>query len=440
MASAEAASCAAAAAAALADAIAPPAIPRREVRLQTGLPGKDDDSNEHHQLRVLTWNVLADGLAQHGGWTHLPSPDAPALAWQQRFPRLLAEVAAARADIVCLQECNRFEDAWLPAMQRLGYEGRRWRKPRSPCERYGADADGLALFWRRGRLRLASDGGGSSSASSSPSFYFYAGAYRHLAPSPAALATVEEEEGGGGGVGEGGGGGGGGAAAPEEWLELQAASQGMIVAVLEEEEEQNPAPPRRLVVAVTHLKAKEGFEARRREQAEQLCARVKETLLAEEESGGGASSSTAVLVVGDFNAPPDSAAARLVREPASDGGLGLRCIWDVPLAGEEGGEGGSNGRKQQQQHQGEELLFTTWKFRDGGDQGPPREKLETIDHIFFGGGGGGGGIGQGEQSPPPLVPLARWAAPSRGEIGCAALPCESYPSDHVAVMCRFAWR
>jgi endonuclease/exonuclease/phosphatase family metal-dependent hydrolase len=312
---------------------------------------------------------------------------------------MLAEVRASRADVVCLQECNRFAEAWLPGMRALGYDGVLWQKPRSPCERYGADRDGLALFWRAGRLRLAAPGAPSSSPS------FYSGPYRHLAPSPAALATLEEDDSAADAPLEAGA-GAAAAGAPPPPLQLEAASQGLIVAVLEEEAAGGSAaatvPPRRVVVAVTHLKAKEGFEARRREQAAQLCEVVRSAV----ESGGGgdgaaaaadgataaAAATTAVLVAGDFNAAPDSAAAKLVRASPAEGGLGLRCLWDVPLAG---AAGGSNGRGTAEptappgEEEGEDFLFTTWKFRRGGDAaaggGPPREKLETIDHIFYGG-------------------------------------------------------
>jgi endonuclease/exonuclease/phosphatase family metal-dependent hydrolase len=514
----------------------PPGIPRREVRLE----GADDDAKQEsdaadadaadprNQLRVLTWNVLADGLAQHGRWTHLPPGDAsPALAWEQRFPRLLSEIVSARPDVVCLQECNNFREEWLPAMERLGYDGTVWTKPRSPCERYGADRDGLALFWRHGRLRPllsdeeaakqaaveaspgwvvnappspppqeeGADGKCAVSAQQQPwqpkpppleveSCYYYAGPYRHLAPSPAALATVEEDGEGGSGAAAAGSSAAAAGDQPQHQQQqgtphaLQAASQGMIVAVLEE----CSFPQRRLVVAVTHLKAKEGFEARRREQAEQLCARVREMLARLSLFGGGggnsaaaadAAAATAVVVAGDFNAAPDSSAAQFVRAPASAGGLGLRCIWDVPVLApaavkeetmevEEVGVGvgvGSGHAQPQPQpvpRQGEDLLFTTWKFRGGGigaictacgcdrsagKPDPPREKLETIDHVFFGSGGRGGGSGAAAApAAAPLVPLARWATPSRAEIGPNALPCKAYPSDHVAVLCSFAWR
>lgn len=102
------------------------------------------------QLSILTFNVLADGLAQQGGFIrvlaefssscfifysvsaafvsgstvsipnalqHVSVPDTSylnlqvsreALQWEHRRDLLLAELLAADADIICLQECNRF--------------------------------------------------------------------------------------------------------------------------------------------------------------------------------------------------------------------------------------------------------------------------------------------------------------------------------------------
>lgn len=83
-------------------------------------------------LRVLSWNVLADGLSQHGDFvkarvalrfsrarrgarprtllTVLAPPQAPphALLWEHRLPRVLAELESADADVICLQEVNHF--------------------------------------------------------------------------------------------------------------------------------------------------------------------------------------------------------------------------------------------------------------------------------------------------------------------------------------------
>ena len=84
-------------------------------------------------LRVFQWNVLADGLAQHGDFIRVrgadtlliwpltdqpsdPGPDvlthfqAPqqALTWSFRQQLLLEEILKPQADIVCLQEVNKY--------------------------------------------------------------------------------------------------------------------------------------------------------------------------------------------------------------------------------------------------------------------------------------------------------------------------------------------
>lgn len=77
-------------------------------------------------LSVLTFNVLADGLAQNGAFSRAP---AACLAWPARLPLLAAELARSSADLLCLQEVNRLDEllaalpvhysrrgaaAWLP--------------------------------------------------------------------------------------------------------------------------------------------------------------------------------------------------------------------------------------------------------------------------------------------------------------------------------------
>lgn len=117
------------------------------------------------QLSVLTFNILADGLAQDGGfirvggcsWTraenvsismqrskhvrqqgyracgrnisivcmgsaiHVQAPEE-ALQWDHRKTLLLAEIAAADADIVCLQECNHFGEPRVASCYSISWQ------------------------------------------------------------------------------------------------------------------------------------------------------------------------------------------------------------------------------------------------------------------------------------------------------------------------------
>lgn len=103
------------------------------------------EESKKRTIRVMQWNTLADGLAQHGDFLRVSGQH---LEWKARGPRILKTVTEANADVVCLQEVNRYEDWFLPHMQEMGYDGRFCAKPASPCERYGYPVDGCALFYR----------------------------------------------------------------------------------------------------------------------------------------------------------------------------------------------------------------------------------------------------------------------------------------------------
>ena len=88
-------------------------------------------------LTVLQWNVLADGLAQNGDFQKVKSLSvAPrsdvhrssrtiletalhiqvsqqVLAWERRSLQILQEIVESRADLICLQEVNRYGAYYL---------------------------------------------------------------------------------------------------------------------------------------------------------------------------------------------------------------------------------------------------------------------------------------------------------------------------------------
>mgnify|MGYP001214408425 FL=1 len=136
---------------------------------------------------------------------------------------------------------------------------------------------------------------------------------------------------------------------------------------------------RRLQVATTHLKAKAGHEAVRREQVRQLLAAL--------------GSDRPVIVAGDFNDVPSSDACALMRaHPLADAYASLL---------------------------GEDLPWTTWKHQLG------EEKKRTIDYIWY--------------TKSALRPRACLAIPLDEEVGPARLPSWQYPSDHLSLVARFAW-
>lgn len=107
------------------------------------------------QPRIIlwTWNMLADGLAESGGFIRSP---AESLSWQRpdgrgRGARILAQLEAGvrgeqQPDIFCLQEVDRFA-ALRVRLEAWGYAG--CFEPKRPGR------DGLCLFVRRARFALA---------------------------------------------------------------------------------------------------------------------------------------------------------------------------------------------------------------------------------------------------------------------------------------------
>ena len=77
------------------------------------------------------------------------------LTWDKRFPLLLAEVIrSGPADLIGLAECNHFDTHWEPEMKKLGYQGVFSPKDSAPAARFGAPADGVAIFYRTSKCDL----------------------------------------------------------------------------------------------------------------------------------------------------------------------------------------------------------------------------------------------------------------------------------------------
>ncbi|EIE22477.1 DNase I-like protein [Coccomyxa subellipsoidea C-169] len=183
--------------------------------------------------------------------------------------------------------------------------------------------------------------------------------------------------------------------------------QGMLQVLLRDQ-----LSGRHVIFAGTHLKAKAGEAnaAARELQARQMMERLASAHQAasSNECNPENGSSTepdrqktpVVILCGDFNDSPTSSACQVVREHW----LGLSCIWDWAAAHSTNGS--------------VPAPFTTWKFRpDGVSQ-------RTIDFIWF-------------SKDPRLRLLRRWRMPTEGDIGEQGLPCERYPSDHLALCAVF---
>ncbi|KAL1530872.1 hypothetical protein AB1Y20_001766 [Prymnesium parvum] len=171
-------------------------------------------AREGAALRVLQWNVLAEGLSDDGflvrdvldGAADGVSDQAAAerakrnhaavVDWTRRWARMLEFIAASQPDVIALEELDHMADA-QEELRALGYEcavhGKQYRpvhewadasardaaryvqhlrdvgvalapKTRSNCRKLGlrtredADDDGVALFWRSDEFDLLSDG------------------------------------------------------------------------------------------------------------------------------------------------------------------------------------------------------------------------------------------------------------------------------------------
>jgi len=279
-------------------------------------------------LRVLTWNLLADGLAQEGNFSRCPPG---ALTWEHRGPLIASALVRYDADVVVLQEATHLPDTLGPALEAAGYALHSKEKHDSACERMGYPADAVAVAWRRARLEPCGD----------------------------ARAERFAAEGGG------------------------EASQVLVAVPLRD----TTAGGKTVLVVGAHLKAGKGSSAVREWQARQLAGRA----------GALGAGLDAQVVLGDFNAPPNEPALGVMAE------AGFVSAWGVPPPGSH---------------------FTTWKWRREEEGDGEWEKRECIDYVL---------------SRGTLSPVARWAQPAPEDIGEGALPCEAYPSDHIAQLTVLEW-
>ena len=70
-------------------------------------------------IHVMSYNVLADGLARTDWFTYANEKE---LDFNFRAPRVLQEIANSGASIVFFQELNRIEDYYESRLKELGYE------------------------------------------------------------------------------------------------------------------------------------------------------------------------------------------------------------------------------------------------------------------------------------------------------------------------------
>lgn len=129
-------------------------------RLRTFVPFHASTSSSlisHCQLRVLQFNMLADGLSglrsDLGAFSRAKLDD---VAWDQRKSKLLHEILQYDPDIITLQECDHYYDFFLPELELEGYDGTFAPKPASACLQVSENSDGCATFVKRNKLQIVS--------------------------------------------------------------------------------------------------------------------------------------------------------------------------------------------------------------------------------------------------------------------------------------------
>ncbi|KAJ8411040.1 hypothetical protein AAFF_G00180750 [Aldrovandia affinis] len=286
----------------------------RPARLHRSFVFPKNHDRQARPIRVMQWNILAQALGEgKDSFVQCP-PDA--LNWAERKYLILEEILTHRPDILCLQEVDHYYDTFQPILHGLGYHGTFCPKPWSPCldVEHNNGPDGCALFFSRERFELV------ESAS-----------VRLVA---AMLQT----------------------------------NQVAIVQTL-----RCRASGRPLCVAVTHLKARSGWERLRSAQGSDLLQNL--------QTATGGRGGLPLLVCGDFNAEPGEDVYRRF----SSSSLDLDSAYKLLSA---------DGQT--------EPPYTSWKIRPSG------ESCHTLDYIWY--------------SRRALSVDARWSSPPPSRSDPTACP------------------
>ena len=104
-------------------------------------------------VTILQWNILADILSTSSPTENFYKVPADCLDWTYRKNMIIDVIVQTSADIVCLQEVDRFEDI-LTGLNKYGYEGKVHLKKDSPCLKFHNNhgPDGLAMFYRKDKF------------------------------------------------------------------------------------------------------------------------------------------------------------------------------------------------------------------------------------------------------------------------------------------------
>lgn len=264
-----------------------------------------------------------------------------ALNWAERKYLILQEILSYRPDIICLQEVDHYFDMFQPVLASLGYQSSFCPKPWSPCldVENNNGPDGCALFFNHKRFQSLNT--------------------THLRLSAMMLKT----------------------------------NQVAIIAAL-----RCRATERAFCVAVTHLKARSGWEVLRSTQGSDLLRNL-QNVAQRMETEEKTDTDVPLIVCGDFNAEPSEDVYR--NFATSSLGLDSAC---KHLS--------TDGKS--------EPPYTTWKIRPSG------ESCHTLDYVWY--------------SHRAFDVKAVLDFPTAEQIGPNRLPSYNYPSDHLSLVCDFSFK
>ncbi|EHB12701.1 Nocturnin [Heterocephalus glaber] len=333
----------------------PPRFQRDFVDLRAECP------SSHPPIRVMQWNILAQGRLDALVLGSEVGPDFLLLLLHSALGRdglsekakttlysallkrssgksvlrkclILEEILAYQPDILCLQEVDHYFDTFQPLLSRLGYQGTFFPKPWSPCldVEHNNGPDGCALFFLQNRFKLVNSANIRLTAMT-------------LKTNQVAIAqTLECKESG-----------------------------------------------RQFCIAVTHLKARTGWERFRSAQGCDLLQNLQNITQG---------AKIPLIVCGDFNAEPTEE----VYKHFASSSLNLNSAYKLLSA-----DGQS------------EPPYTTWKIRTSG------ECRHTLDYIWY--------------SQRALSVRSALDLLTEEQIGPNRLPSFHYPSDHLSLVCDFSF-
>ena len=279
-------------------------------------------------VNALCFLVLA---TEAGNFDKVPEG---CLKWTFRSHRILEQILYVNADVICLEEVDHFNDFFKPIFDNLGYDGFFFPKKDSPCLRCDGNngPDGVAIFYRRSKF---------------------------------SLLEVQNNY--------------------LENLEKRQSNQPIMACLLNSKKE-----GKNICVAVTHFKAKKGFENLRAIQAKSCLKFV-------DQFRKKVDYESAVIICGDFNGIPSEDFYQIMANQSS---CHLASAYSKAA--------------------GEELSYTTWKIRQDV------ETKHTIDYIWF--------------THDLLTVVSYLQLPDEQEVPETRFPSYSSPSDHLALCCDFVFK